>query len=204
MAIFLMPTAKLFRFDLHQFGASIGGPIVKGKLFYFANYEGVRDKVGNPYLAYSPVTSSLVGRVDPDSLDYPLDNYSIVDALNTTGCGQVPLPPTCAGPADVNLTKLFLTNPGFTALASDPSAINFNFNNQNREDNVVFKMDYNINEHNKLSGRYIYANSHQIEEERGTDSLELALGNLSGFPGIRNRLDVHSKFTLGERSEVQL
>ena len=29
---------------LHQFGASIGGPIIKGKWFYFANYEGVRTR----------------------------------------------------------------------------------------------------------------------------------------------------------------
>ncbi len=29
---------------LHQFGASIGGPIIKNKWFYFANYEGVRSR----------------------------------------------------------------------------------------------------------------------------------------------------------------
>ena len=33
---------------LHQFGVSLGGPIRKDKWFYFVNYEGVRDKVGNP------------------------------------------------------------------------------------------------------------------------------------------------------------
>ena len=48
--------------NLNQFGASIGGPIVKGKLFYFANYEGVRSKVGNPLTVDTPVTSSLVGQ----------------------------------------------------------------------------------------------------------------------------------------------
>src|SRR5581483_63331 len=60
---------------LHQFGASIGGPIIKGKWFYFANYEGVRSKVGNPFDVFAPVTVSLANTpwgFDPDS--------SIVDA----------------------------------------------------------------------------------------------------------------------------
>ncbi len=145
---------------LHQFGASFGGPIIKGKWFFFANYEGVRDKVGNPFNADSPVTSSLVGRVDPG--DFDPTQYSIVDAEAAAGCNANPSP---CNPLSLALTKFFPTNPGLTADPNDPSAINFNFNNTNREDNVVFKTDYHLNDKNTFSGRFIYANSREIEED---------------------------------------
>ena len=145
---------------LHQFGASIGGPIVKTKWFYFANYEAVRSKVGNPYNAYSPVTVSLATAGNPEGDPYS----SIVDALSYTGCGQVPLPAGCSQ-LSLNLIKYFPYNPGFTADASDPTIINFNFDSRNRADNLVFKSDYHPSEHNSFSGRFIYANSDQIEED---------------------------------------
>ena len=44
---------------LHQYGASAGGPIIKDKWFIFGVYEGVKHKVGNPFNASSPVTTSL-------------------------------------------------------------------------------------------------------------------------------------------------
>ncbi|MGB9072305.1 MAG: TonB-dependent receptor [Terriglobales bacterium] len=149
---------------LHQFGASIGGPIVKGKWFYFANYEGVRSKVGNPYNEFTPVTRSLVTPDNPEGDQYS----SIVDALAPdpigTGCGQVPLPDGCSQ-LSLNLIKYFPDNPGYTADPIDPTIINFNFNNVNRADNLVFKSDYHLNDHHVFTGRFIYANSNQIEED---------------------------------------
>src|ERR1035438_2828623 len=48
---------------MHEFGASLGGPIKRDKWFYFFNYEGIRDKVGNPGLTDSPVTVSLASQL---------------------------------------------------------------------------------------------------------------------------------------------
>jgi hypothetical protein len=145
---------------LHQFGASIGGPIVKGKWFYFANYEGVRSKVGNPYNEFTPVTVSLATPDNPEGDPYS----SIVDAKAFTGCDQDPLPASCSQ-LSLNLIKYFPDNPGFTADPIDPTIINFNFNNQDRADNLVFKSDYHPNEHHVVTGRFIYANSNLVEED---------------------------------------
>jgi Carboxypeptidase regulatory-like domain/TonB dependent receptor len=153
---------------LHQFGASIGGPIIKGKWFYFANYEGVRSKVGNPFDVDSPVTSSLAGRIDP-SFGVDTTQYSIVDAEAAAGCNANPSPCSALSLALVNA---FPVNPGLTVPGScisadncDPALINFDFNNVNRADNLVFKSDYHWNEHHVFTGRFIYANSNQIEED---------------------------------------
>jgi Carboxypeptidase regulatory-like domain/TonB dependent receptor len=144
--------------SLNQFGASIGGPIIKGKWFYFANYEGVRSTVGVPQINYAPVTSSLA---TPDQPEGDPAN-SIVDAMHALGCDTTP---TNCNQLSLNLLKYFPTNPGYTASTSDPTAINFNFNNLNRADNLVFKTDYHFNDHHTISGRYIYANSTQTEED---------------------------------------
>lgn len=153
------PPQPLAALLLHQYGASMGGPIFKEKWFYFANYEGVRSKVGNPFNAFSPVTVSVAST----GISHPERN-SIVDALKFTGCDQTPLPANCSQ-LSLNLIKYIPTNPGFTASTTDPTVINFDFNNVDRADNLVFKSDYHLNEHQTLTGRFIYANSMQVEED---------------------------------------
>src|ERR1035437_306208 len=133
------PVAALI---LHQFGASIGGPILKRKWFYFANYEGVRSKVGNPYDVFAPVTVSLATPGNPGGDP----DRSIVDAENYAGCNTNPVPDGCSQ-LSYNLVKYFPNNPGYTASQNDPTIINFNFNNLNHSDNLVFKSDYHLNEH---------------------------------------------------------
>jgi hypothetical protein len=144
---------------LHQYGASAGGPIIKDKWFIFGVYEGVRHKVGNPFNASSPVTTSLLAQGKPAS--YALQ-YSLPDAI-----AACTLAGTC-NPLSLKLATLFLPNPGNAAAIAaddDPTGHNFDFKNFNREDNFVIKSDFNITKSQVLSGRWVYGNSDQTEED---------------------------------------
>ena len=132
------PVAAL---NLHQFGASAGGPIVKNRLFIFGNYEGVRDIVGNPGNVDAPITNSSAS--DPD------DSIADVFAACAPDCSSV----------SQNLVKYFPVNPGpTTTLALD-------FNNRNREDNGILKLDYHLNDKNSFIGTYLIGDSVQTEED---------------------------------------
>ena len=45
-------------FDRNQFGGSVGGPIRRGRTFFFASYEGLRQRQGVDLNASSSATSS--------------------------------------------------------------------------------------------------------------------------------------------------
>ena len=175
------PTSALI---MHEFGASLGGPILKNKWFYFINYEGIRDKVGNPGVTDSPVTVSLANQMGgisdpsdgspisaqysiPDAISYFDPNKNPNYALSQTYCQEnYDWFANCAvNPLSQQLTSLFLPNPGFTMSQSDPAAINFDFINKNRGDNLVAKTDYVLNKSNVISARFIYSNTNQSEED---------------------------------------
>jgi Carboxypeptidase regulatory-like domain/TonB dependent receptor len=145
------PVAAL---NLHQFGASAGGPIVRNKLFIFGNYEAVRDKVGNPLAVNAPVTVSLATPSNP--LGDP--TTSIVDAFAECGpTGAQPFGPCTA--TSQKLANLLPANPGPT------SALNLDFNNRNREDNGILKLDYHPSDKSTLVGTYFIGDSVQTEED---------------------------------------
>lgn len=168
--------------NMHEFGVSLGGPIKKDKWFYFVNYEGIRDKVGNPGVTYSPVTTSLATASNPVSLPDGTPNtatYSVPDAITYFDPTYVNYAADVAycqanydwfdncsvNPLSLQLKQLFLPNPGYTMSPTDPSQIDFDFTNKNRGDNLVAKTDFVINQHNVLSARFIYANTNQTEED---------------------------------------
>jgi Carboxypeptidase regulatory-like domain len=120
----------------NQFGGSVGGPMVRNKLFYFLTYERQKFIIGNQSGAFEPSAAwvSLAQGV--------LNRYGV--PVNPVSLNVLSFWPARArtGPA---------TNPN--AFTSD--------NSDNYSDNGIGKIDYNINDKNSLAFRYFVGTGKQ-------------------------------------------
>src|SRR5437016_398863 len=134
----------------HQFGGSIGGPIIKNKTFIFGAYEGIRALVANSETLNSPSTVTAGG--DPGA--------SIPDAVASVQAACASIPGTC-GVNALSTTVAAL----YPANTSGTNQLNVGFPNHNRNDNFIIKGDHHMNERHSLSARYFFGDSLQIERD---------------------------------------
>ena len=50
-------------FNKNQFGGTLGGPVKKDKMFFFVNYEGIRQLTGQTNLRVIPDANALQGYI---------------------------------------------------------------------------------------------------------------------------------------------
>jgi len=124
-------------FHNNQFGASLGGPIVRDKTFFYADYEGQREPVGVVTISSVPTGTAADGSLAPGDASnpviaaliarhpWPAPNLSRGIPLQTTGTASV-------------------VSPSFNDLTS-----------------FIAKVDQNFNPNNILTGRYFFGDSIQ-------------------------------------------
>jgi len=145
---------------MHQFGATAGGPIVKDRFFFFTAYEGTRDLVGNSETLNSPATVAVPTGNGFGCLTLTTGDCtnSIPDAIADLNAQGTPLSALSS-----TLAALYPTNP--VTDPANPELLNIGFPNRNREDNGLFKVDYNLNQRNAITGRYFIGDSIQTERD---------------------------------------
>jgi hypothetical protein len=84
------PPARKASFKRNQFGGAIGGPIIKNRTFFFADYEGIRQSKGIANLLTVPSISSRNQATDPFVIKYlalyPVPATSALCPLSAAAC----------------------------------------------------------------------------------------------------------------------
>jgi hypothetical protein len=135
----------------NQFGANIGGPIIRNKLFFFFDYSGLRESLGTTLFANVPTAAERQG-------DFQADSYTIYDPATYNKQGGTISPfPNNTIPADEisSFAQKFLAYyplPTGSVVAGD----NYqkNVNNTTNYDSYLGRVDYNLRPQDTLYGAY--------------------------------------------------
>jgi outer membrane receptor protein involved in Fe transport len=158
-------------YHANQFGAAIGGPIFKDKLFFFGDFQYLLQNGGSTSTLNVPTPAERTGNLSDlvKSGAGPIKNANACAILATAnGLSGVPCTAssavTVAGTydtvptADLNPISLGVLDPSVIPLPNNGSATNAIFNVVNKENAPQFdaRVDYVLSDHDRIFGRESY------------------------------------------------
>src|SRR3954465_6449531 len=146
-------------FSQHQYGGTIGGPLVKDKTFFFFDYQGYHVNQGASYLSTVPSAKMRQG-------DFSELNRIIYDPVSHLPFSGNIIPQDRWDPAAKNILNQLIPEPDTAGTRSASGQIinNYLINpTLERQDNQIdLKVDHMLSLSNRFFGRYSYEKTHRI------------------------------------------
>ena len=140
-------------FSQHQFGATLGGPIIKDRTFFFADYQGLRITSGLSYLSTVPSDKMRQG-------DFSEINRAIYDPLTGQPFPGNIIPQSRFDPASKNVMEQLYPAPNTAGSvgATGQPINNYLINPTLTRDDDQFdvKVDHRLSTNNRFFVRYSY------------------------------------------------
>jgi hypothetical protein len=186
-------------FNQNQFGASLGGPVMKDKVFFFAGYEGYRQRRAILILNTVPTEPMLAG----DFSDYrnasgaqiPIyDPLTQCGAYGNAACGsgtdqRSVFPGNKIPDTRFNaVMKKFVDFPiyGKPTIPGDPFTHNFNFSRNvtagGDNDQGNFRGDFNVSQKQHILTRYTRWNSTSTPADPYGNGQRTGIGDIGVYP----------------------
>jgi len=177
----------------NQFGGSIGGRVIKDKLFFFADTQLNRQALGGSLNTSVPTAQDRTGNLSDWLAASP--NYQIFDpntGNQTTGVGRTPFPNNVIPTARLSPQALAIL--AYFPLPNTTSNGTSYGNNYDASGDVAItgnlwntRWDYYINPKNSIFGRYSYAA--YTEQAPGAFGLEAGGPNFGNYAGDSSALN---------------
>jgi len=158
----LTPFTKAVQ-QIHEFGGTIGGPIIKNRTFFFFDYLGQRNHLPFPASSTVPTAGSRNGNFtgftnrdcDGDGSTSGANDGPVCNPSTGVAFANATIPDNLISPISKKLYNLF---PLPTVNVFNPDQGNNNFftqrNNQERINNYEVKIDHRLTDSNSLTGRF--------------------------------------------------
>ncbi|HEX8339234.1 MAG TPA: carboxypeptidase-like regulatory domain-containing protein, partial [Pyrinomonadaceae bacterium] len=142
-------------FKRNQFGGSIGGPVRRDRLFFFAGYESLRENLGRTVGTFTPDLDARAG---------------IVTRCNITPAAGQPCPEANIVRTNVGVNAAVrpfldafpLPNLGASRVVGNLAAYAFGFDQQVRQHFFQGRVDYNRSERDQFFARYTFDDAEQL------------------------------------------
>lgn len=165
-------------FHQNLYGGTLGGPVVKDKLFFFLAYQGYRNRTGFTQQTPVPNAVQLTGNFGAGLMSNPIP-FNIggcaANGMNTwASCfptGQIP--PSAFNSISTNLVSKYV--PAANVISGGQSFYNFSTADTGAQDQGVIRVDYHLSQKDALWASSLF------ESRPSADTLPYGGATLPGF-----------------------